>query len=80
MAASTSTSTTEIGTEADTSDGVTAHRRKTLRPPSKRASPALIRACQADYRKAQAEEQRRPPNPFQFAPLDWEEGAQRGRV
>ncbi len=43
------------------------------RPPSKRASPALIAACRADYLKAKADDDRRAPDPFKYAPLGWED-------
>ncbi|MFG2846066.1 hypothetical protein ACGF12_23280 [Kitasatospora sp. NPDC048296] len=42
------------------------------RPPSKRASAALIAACRADYRQSQDEAARKPSEPFKYAPLDWE--------
>ncbi|MFF7988751.1 hypothetical protein ACFZDG_03015 [Kitasatospora xanthocidica] len=51
---------------------------RAVRPPSKPASAALIRACQADYQKARAEELRRPASPFKYAPLCWEGSAFRG--
>ncbi|GAB7187100.1 hypothetical protein ATKI12_6931 [Kitasatospora sp. Ki12] len=47
--------------------------RRALRPPSKRASPTLIRTCRAEYRAAQAEEARQPTSLFKYAPLDWED-------
>ncbi|MEV7935771.1 hypothetical protein AB0O82_06460 [Kitasatospora sp. NPDC088264] len=43
------------------------------RPPGKGASPALIAACRADYREAKADDDRRPPDPFKYAPLGWED-------
>ncbi|MFG2848208.1 hypothetical protein ACGF12_34335 [Kitasatospora sp. NPDC048296] len=48
------------------------------RPPSKRASAALIAACAADYRQSQDDAARKPPDPFKFAPLMWEYHQQNG--
>lgn len=46
------------------------------RPPGKRATAELAHACLSEYQTARASAR---PDPFQYAPLGWEEAAQRGR-
>lgn len=66
---------------ASTTDG----RPESRRPPSKRASAALLAACRADYQQGRGEEASRPPDPFKYTPLLWEwhqrndTGGSRGR-
>ncbi|MFJ7277443.1 hypothetical protein [Kitasatospora sp. NPDC098663] len=46
--------------------------RQSQRPPRKRASKALVDACRADFQQARADEAKRLPDPFKYAPLMWE--------
>lgn len=74
VSSTSATSTTPDAPEAPNASSSPGPR-ESKRPPSKPASAALIAACRKDYLAGKREEERRPPSPYRYAPLDWERAA-----
>ncbi|MER7848462.1 hypothetical protein ABTZ03_31510 [Kitasatospora sp. NPDC096077] len=61
-------------------ESATSRRRKSAeRHPSRPAGAALIAACRRDYLAGQAEDARRPTDPYRRTPLYWEGNVWAGR-